>query len=256
MKMASRSTLLVTWVASLKFYQTTASPLDSVKVVDAHTKIDLYEDFSAKHGWHHTRRTAKTRSLQYGEKSGRSHPFEKYSSENLVKSSHQKSTQQRRQQEISDGSNLGPAPTPATIYVNYKPYGASSPTPAVVEPDYSSYEPIRIKVDSRRLEPLVESDPDKYADLVDHLVTRAMPRATNFWSTHLSTVPVKGNITVYPEECSQPFNNDDAAYHTFDEADLVLYLILDEGPCLGKSPPIAFSNDCVMDQFDRPVAVS
>ncbi|KAL7543656.1 hypothetical protein ACHAXR_012960, partial [Thalassiosira sp. AJA248-18] len=29
---------------------------------------------------------------------------------------------------------------------------------------------------------------------------------------------------------------------------------MDLGPCLDEDPPIAFSNDCAMDQFDRPTA--
>lgn len=57
------------------------------------------------------------------------------------------------------------------------------------------------------------------------------------------------------EDCPVVWSNgDNSAFHTFDDADLVLYFMVDEGPCLRDDPPIAFSNECASDQFDRPIA--
>lgn len=235
-----------------------SSHSSSSRILGATTKQDgLFGEFIAERGWHRNRRTAKTRVLEYGKRSGRGHPFEQYSVENLAATSVEKKLKERRQQKSFDF----PAAydeinfrTRASFYMNYSKSTTESKSPAV-EADYSSYEPLRIYVDSRRLDLLVESNPDYYADVVDYIVSKALPDAIEFWSVHLSTVPVEGSILVYPEECSQPFRNDDSTYHEFNDTDLVLYLILDEGPCLGNDPPIAFSNDCIMDQFDRPVAV-
>ncbi|KAL7480684.1 hypothetical protein ACHAW6_006352 [Cyclotella cf. meneghiniana] len=116
------------------------------------------------------------------------------------------------------------------------------------------YEPLRIHVDTRRLQSVVDGDPSKY-DIVNYLETEAATKAASFWSRHLSTIPVREEIIITPDQCPLAFqgseNND---VHTFNQTDLVFYLFADEGPCDGESPPIAFSDECAMDQFDRPIA--
>lgn len=52
------------------------------------------------------------------------------------------------------------------------------------------------------------------------------------------------------------FDTADNGVFTYDDGDLIIYIFADEGPCMGEDPPIAFSDECAMDQFDRPVAVS
>ena len=52
------------------------------------------------------------------------------------------------------------------------------------------------------------------------------------------------------------FDTADNGVFTYDNGDLIIYIFADEGPCMGEDPPIAFSDECAMDQFDRPVAVS
>ncbi len=242
---------MLTWASLYKYSQSSSSG-----TLGSTTKNDVFfGEFTAEKGWHRNRRTAKTRVLEYGKQNGRGHPFEKYSSDNLAISERSERRQKERFDLPATSEQLD-FQTRASVSMNYSQLlTADAKNSSVLEVDYSSYKPLRIYVDSRRLELLVESDPDYYADIVDYMLSKALPKATRFWSDHLSTIPVEGNILIYSEECSQPFKNDDSIYHEFKDTDLVLYLILDEGPCVGNDPPIAFSNDCVMDQFDRPAAV-
>jgi len=147
--------------------------------------------------------------------------------------------------------------------------------------DPSLYQPLRIQMDTRQLQKKSTLRPQRYANLVEYIINVAAPKAAEFWSDHLSVIPVEGSLVITEEECPAIFdyggdddddinhngddndnsNGDDdnssseSSYHTFDNTDLVLYLLIDEGPCRqDDSPPIAFSNDCAMDQFDRPIA--
>ena len=70
------------------------------------------------------------------------------------------------------------------------------------------------------------------------------------------------SIQITRDQCPLAFdlhnndNDNDDGVFTYENGDLILYLFVDEGPCMGEDPPIAFSDECAMDQFDRPVAVS
>jgi len=262
------------------------------------------------------RRTAKIRTLQYGETSGRGHPFETYSSHRLLESSllpHQSELEEsevvppprrsgwqvwsvpentniggdgammggvhfeddRHPQEASSTSapaTLSDPPTvmrrptssdassattlhPTTTTTSSPTPGPTTHPPTVIGYDPSLYEPLRIEMDSRNLQVRARSDPQRYSQLVDYIVSVAAPRAAEFWSDHLSTIPVEGSIVVTERDCPVVWSDDDdSAYHSFEDADLVLYLLVDEGPCLKDDAPIAFSNDCLVDQFDRPIA--
>ena len=271
------------WSPWPKLTQSTAPLHDSASKAGRRRR-ELYKEFSAEQGWHRIRRTATTRPLEYGKSSGRGHPFERYSSESWSTSSYQlekgdipdKKRQRPRHVVAVDDDHLPSVPRSENVPFEDKRYPdvaplltsqlssssvpslQTSPSPYPINEYLPLYEPLRIQLDSRRLQPLIESNPKKYASLINHLVTRAMPKAANFWSEHLSTVPVEGSIVVTEEECPLAFlgNDNGAGTHTFYETDLVLYLFLDEGPCLEEDPPIAFSSDCAMDQYDRPTAVS
>ena len=112
-------------------------------------------------------------------------------------------------------------------------------------------------------------DPDSYSYLVDHVANVAGPAAAKFWGDHLSTIPVEGGegggVIVTSDDCPLAFSSssssgggDDANANnnnrTYADADLVVILLMDDGPCLGDDPPIAFSSDCLSDQYDRPIA--
>ena len=102
-------------------------------------------------------------------------------------------------------------------------------------------------------------DPGSYSRLVDYVSNVAGPAAAKFWGDHLSTIPVEGEegVSVTSDDCPLAFSSssggDGANNRTHADADLVVYLLMDDGPCLGDDPPIAFSSDCLADQYDRPI---
>ncbi len=211
------------------------------------------------------RRASNVRVLQYGEEGGRGHPYEQYSTHRLLQSETEQSSSETTGEDSSEVffednrypvSTMTPTAAASTETTSRSP--SLRPTtqfPTVISYDASLYEPLRIEIDSRQLQQLVQSNAQKYEYLVTYITETAAPTAATFWSNHLSTIPVSGSITVYQDDCPVSWtDNDTSEYHTFSNADLVLYLILDEGPCLEADPPIAFSNECLSDQFDRPIA--
>jgi hypothetical protein len=218
------------------------------------------------------RRTANVRSLQYGRVGGAAgHPYEPYSINRLLQLSSSETdmlSSETTTTGAGDSNNEvyfedNRYPVASTMTPSSSPETTSdAPTiipttqfPTMISYDASLYEPLRIEMDSRQLQEMVQSDTSKYEYLVTYITETAAPKAAEFWSNHLSTIPVAGSITVYKEDCPVSWTDNDAsAYHTFNNADLVLYLIIDDGPCLGEDPPIAFSNGCLSDQYDRPIA--
>jgi hypothetical protein len=100
-------------------------------------------------------------------------------------------------------------------------------------------------IDTRRLQTLAENNSTTF-EFTSHLESAAS-KASAFWSQHLSTVPVVTDIEITSEQCPLAFDSDGGGdWHVFSEADLVIYLFADEGPCLGENPPIAFSDECAM----------
>jgi hypothetical protein len=96
-------------------------------------------------------------------------------------------------------------------------------------------------IDTRRLQ---SSEPTFQSYL-----TTAAEQASSFWSQHLSTVPVSSFIEITQESCPLAFDYPEEQPHSFNESDVIIYLFADEGPCLGESPPIAFSDECVMVSY-------
>lgn len=207
------------------------------------------------YGQHRAKRTASNVALDYGVGG---HPFDSYSS--VTNRELQWQTGSYDGGSISanidvyfEGNRYPTTKSPTTT--TPKPSAErTTPSPTIIKYDPLLYEPLRIHIDTRRLDSLVNSNPSRYAQLIDHLTNRAAPQAAEFWKRHLSTIPVEGEITITANECPLAFQGGDISAHTFNNTDLVLYLFLDEGPCDGENPPIAFSNDCAMDQFDRPIA--
>ncbi len=202
------------------------------------------------------RRTANVRLLQYS--SG--HPYEPYSTHRLLQlqSGTDAETTGETYNEVHFEDNRYPVATvtPTTSPESLAPTASpSTHFPTIIHYDASLYEPLRIEMDSRQLQEMVRSNPQKYELLVTYITETAAPEAAAFWSKHLSTTPVSGSITVDKKDCPVSWTvNDASEYHTFNNADLVIYLIIDDGPCLGDNPPIAFSNACLSDQYDRPIA--
>ena len=117
----------------------------------------------------------------------------------------------------------------------------SQPTgkPTIISYDPTLYKPLRIKVDTRQLQSKLQSNPQRYSYLVNYISTIAATKVANFWSNHLSTIPVSSPIVVTKNECVEtiwPYMNDNEDRHVFANADLVLYILLDEGPCLTDTP--------------------
>lgn len=209
------------------------------------------------------RRTEQFRVLQYGS-SGQPHPYEQYATHRLLSLA-----QTERFIEAADGESDGiffednrypvtSTPTTTSLPETTSHIPTLNPTthsPTIISYDPTLYEPLRIEMDSRQLQQMVQSNTQKYESIVSYITDTAAPKAAKFWSDHLSTIPVSGSITVYKDDCPVSWtDNDSSEYHTFNNIDLVLYLIIDDGPCLEDDPPIAFSNGCLSDQFDRPIA--
>jgi hypothetical protein len=180
----------------------------------------------------------------------------------------------------SSSSSYTPTTTstiPSSISPTGSPTSTSSPTssptasiaPTALPYDPTYYEPIRIILDGSQLYQLVEYDPGRYAYLVEYVMEIAGWNAARFWSDHLSTIPVEEEIQISGDDCPLAFGtaseggeedggsnaaDDDAVNRTYTNADLVIYLLMDDGPCLGENPPIAFTSDCLSDQYDRPIA--
>ena len=117
----------------------------------------------------------------------------------------------------------------------------SQPTgkPTIISYDPTSYKPLRINVDTRQLQSKLQSNPQRYSYLVNYISTIAATKVATFWSNHLSTIPVSTPIVVTRNECVDtiwPYMNDNEDRHVFVNADLVLYILLDEGPCLTDTP--------------------
>ena len=145
---------------------------------------------------------------------------------------------------------------------------------------------MRIVLDGTQMYAMATADVGKYGYLVEYVMNVAGRNAANFWSDHLSTIPVEGDMTIYGEDCKDAFmietspdgeeeeeegddDDDDGgeeyggdaaftarANRTYANADLVIYLLMDDGPCLVDAgmPPIAYTKDCASDQYDRPIA--
>lgn len=220
------------------------------------------------------RRTAKVRTLQYGNTSGQGHPYEMYSSHRLTRIPPHQNEREERSDEAppsqlglrqdwgshydnNDGDdasdvyfegNRYPDPTqqPPTSHPSGVPTPHPTLSPTIISYNPSLYKPIRIEMDSRQL----QSHENDY--LVYYITTVAAPKAAKFWTDHLSIIPVEGSIVVTNDDCPVAWSDDDdSEYHVFESSDLILYLLVDEAPCRREDPPIAFSNDCLMDQFDR-----
>lgn len=212
------------------------------------TKTDLYKRFSSDQGYHRdvTRNTSQV-VLGYGEYG---HPFIGYES---APHAHERILQQETTTNVSsifDASQRYPttdSPTPPPTQQPTTPY------PTIISYDPSIYAPLRINVDTSRLQQVVDADSSKY-DIINYLETEAAAKAAEFWSQHLSTIPVQDAIVVTSDDCPLAFQDSSEYSQSFDDTDLVFYLFADEGPCLGETPPIAFSDECAMDQFDRPIA--
>ena len=206
------------------------------------------------------KRNATIRTLQYGgyaSGGGSHHPFEAYSHDRLLQST--TTTVGNGNADIVVGgtsvyfedNRYSPTLAPTALP---RPMSTSSPTTAIDNP--ALYEPIRMIVDASKLTPYIELDPTRYSYLVDYLNSTAGPAAAQFWSAHLSTIPVTDSITITKDDCPLLWNNnddDETTIYTFTNADLIIYLLIDDGPCLSANPPIAFSSDCLSDQFDRPI---
>lgn len=203
------------------------------------------------------KRNTNIRTLQYGTTtdSGHAsgHPFEAYSHDRLLQAAATITTTT-----TTDAGDADIVVGGTSVYFEDDPMSSSAPT--INNPEL--YKPIRIIVDTSKLIPYIKIDPTRYSYLVDYLNGTAGPAAAQFWSTHLSTIPVTDSITITKDDCPLLWNtnndntNDnvvETTIYTFTNADLVIYLLIDDGPCLSTNPPIAFSSDCLSDQFDRPI---
>jgi leishmanolysin-like peptidase len=206
------------------------------------------------------KRNTNIRTLQYGTSTGQHHPFEAFSHDRLLQST---TTNGEDADIVVGGTSVyfeddrySPTFAPTAV-LPQQMSTSSSPTYAINNPNL--YKPIRIIVDTSKLIPYIELDPTRYSYLVDYLNTTAGPAASQFWSTHLSTIPVTDTITITNEDCPLLWNNNEndettsTMSYTFTNADLIIYILIDDGPCLSTNPPIAFSSDCLSDQFDRPI---
>ena len=228
--------------------------LSSRKINGAWDRIDI------------NRRTTKSQTLQYGKLNGQGHPYEMYASHRLEETGWQ--AWGTSDEEFNGASDVyfednrypvaSPTMHPTSGTPTLRPTTGTPTTlaPTVISYNPTLYKPLRIHMDSRNLLPKLQSNPNRYSYLVNYIINTAAPKAAQFWSNHLSTIPVESPIVITSEDCPLAFLDDDTDdYHRFDNTDLVLYLLVDEGPCLREeSPPIAFSNDCASDQFDRPIA--
>jgi leishmanolysin-like peptidase len=218
------------------------------------------------------KRNTNIRTLQYGTSTmtniggayqnnsggGHHHPFEAFSHDRLLQAT-ATTTNGDDADIVVGGTSVyfeddRYSPTFAPTVLLPQPMStSSSPSSAINNPNL--YKPIRIIVDTSKLIPYIELDPTRYSYLVDYLNTTAGPAAALFWSTHLSTIPVTDTITITKDDCPLLWNNNDdtSTIYTFTNADLIIYLLIDDGPCLSKNPPKAFSSDCLSDQFDRPI---
>ena len=128
---------------------------------------------------------------------------------------------------------------------------------------------MRIVIDGTGLVPLATNDPTGYyADLTEYVSGIAGPDASKFWGEHLSTIPVTGELIVSRDDCPLAWSSSSSSSgggsggaekdgnnnQTFVDADLVIYLLMDNGPCTNEDPPIAMSDVCLSDQYDRPIA--
>jgi len=114
-----------------------------------------------------------------------------------------------------------------------------SQKPTIISYDPTLYKSLRIKVDTRQLQSKLQSNPQRYSYLVNYISTIAATKVSTFWSQHLSTIPVSNPIVVTKNECVDtiwPYMNDNEDRHVISNADLVLYILLDEGPCLTDTP--------------------
>lgn len=222
------------------------------------------------------RRTAKTRALQYhdygvgsnsNDHNNNHHPFEQYSSHRLnqevplVQSAWQGWGSDDDGNDDTDNDNNiffqdNRVPLPTTQPTTDAPSPQPTVPPTIISYNPALYKPLRITMDSRNLDIFKESRPKKYKDLVDYLTITAAPKAAQFWSNHLSTIPVQGSISITEDDCPVVWwsDNNDSETHEFTNTDIIIYLLMDEGPCEDDDAPIAFSNDCAMDQYDRPTA--
>eukprot|EP00956_Cyclotella_meneghiniana_P044649 scaffold328635_cov156-Cyclotella_meneghiniana.AAC.1 len=170
-----------------------------------------------------------------------------------------------RQLQADDGASSILIFDPSQRYPVKKPSAsptiAPSVSPSTVAPtfiayDSSLYEPLRIKVDTRRLQSITTTTTTTYNNspiqqqqsqlFITHLI-EAANKAAEFWSRHLSTIPVASSIQITKDQCPLAFdlhndNDDDDGVFTYENGDLILYLFVDEGPCMGEDPPIAFSD--------------
>lgn len=137
------------------------------------------------------------------------------------------------------------------------------------------------------MSPTSDSDTTTKSQFITYLQSAA-EKASSFWSQHLSTVPVSSAIEITFQSCPLAFegindDDDNTSFYTYNDTDIIIYLFVDEGPCLGDEPPIAFSDECAMvtihiftqslffvnnavshvfhlyyiflqDQYDRPIA--
>ena len=253
------ATMAATILLAVTLPWSTLSSSSTTALNDAWRKLDV------------DKRTAKAKHVQYD-----SHPFNEVYATQTPQNKRQ--TQFSWQDVLPGGDVLeeeddniffqdnrypisSPTESPTTINPTSNPT-QPQPTspPTIINYNPAIYKPIRITFDDRQLQLKVSEDPYKYTFLVDYITQVAAPKAATFWSNHLSTIPVSGTIIVASTDCPVIWSdmNDSSEYHTFNDSDLVLYLIMDEGPCIdgeqGSISPIAFSDDCLTDQFDRPIA--